>query len=63
MFFVYILRSEQTGHLYTGYTENVTQRLGQHSEGLTKSKKNRGAFRTLLPRHLHPFPLEKREKV
>jgi predicted GIY-YIG superfamily endonuclease len=39
MFFVYTLRSERTGHLYTGYTENVTQRLGQHSEGLTKSTK------------------------
>jgi putative endonuclease len=44
MFFVYILRSERTGHLYTGYTENVTQRLGQHSQGLTKSTKNRGPW-------------------
>jgi predicted GIY-YIG superfamily endonuclease len=32
MFFVYILRSERTHHRYTGYTENVTQRLGQHSD-------------------------------
>jgi putative endonuclease len=45
MFFVYILRSESTGHLYTGFTEDVTQRLGQHNEGLTKSTKNRGPWK------------------
>ena len=45
MFFVYILRSESTAHLYTGYTEDVTQRLGQHNEGLTKSTKNRGTWK------------------
>jgi putative endonuclease len=48
-FFVYILRGERTGHLYTGYTKNVTQRLGQHSEGLTKSTKNRGPWKLVHP--------------
>ena len=46
MFFVYIiLRSDSSGRFYTGYTENVTQRLGQHNEGLTKSTKNRGPWK------------------
>ena len=45
MFFVYILRSESNGQFYTGHTENVTQRLGQHNEGLTKSTKNRGPWK------------------
>jgi putative endonuclease len=45
MFFVYILRSEATHRLYTGYTADLTQRLGQHDEGLTKSTKNRGPWK------------------
>jgi len=44
MFFVYILRSETSGRLYTGHTANLTQRMGQHEEGLTKSTKNRGPW-------------------
>jgi putative endonuclease len=45
MFFVYILRSETTSHLYTGFTADLTQRLGQHNEGLTRSTKNRGPWK------------------
>jgi putative endonuclease len=45
MFFVYIPHSETTDHLYTGYTTDVMQRLGQHNEGLTKSTKNRGPWK------------------
>ena len=44
MYFVYVLRSEATGHHYVGYTSDLAQRLGQHNNGITKSTKNRGPW-------------------
>ena len=44
MFAVYVLRSQSTGQYYTGFTSNLTQRLGQHNQGITKSTKNRGPW-------------------
>jgi putative endonuclease len=44
MFHVYILRSEKTAHHYVGFTSDITQRLGQHNRGITKSTKNRGPW-------------------
>ena len=44
MFFVYVLRNSTTGRLYTGHTSDLTQRLGQHNSGITKSTKNRGQW-------------------
>ncbi len=49
MFFVYVLRSKTSGRLYIGYTSDLTQRLGQHNHGVTKSTKNRGPWE-LVPR-------------
>ena len=40
----YVLCGETTGRLYVGYTSDLTQRLGQHNNGLTKSTKNRGPW-------------------
>jgi putative endonuclease len=45
MFYVYVLRSDTTRHLYTGFCSDLTQRVGQHNEGLTKSTKNRGPWK------------------
>ncbi len=44
MFFVYVLRSQSTGRLYTGFTSDITQRLGQHNDGITKSTKSGGPW-------------------
>ena len=44
MFEVYVLKSESTGRLYVGHTSDLTQRLGQHNHGITKSTKNRGPW-------------------
>ena len=44
MFFVYVLRSDVFGRRYTGYTQDLEQRLGQHNHGVTKSTKNRGTW-------------------
>ncbi len=45
MFFVYVLRSQTSGRLYTGHTSDITQRFGQHNAGITKSTKSRGPWR------------------
>ncbi len=44
MFHVYVLRSETTDRHYVGYTSDLSQRLGQHNQGITKSTKNRGPW-------------------
>jgi predicted GIY-YIG superfamily endonuclease len=44
MFHVYVLRSETTGRRYVGYISDLTQRLGQHNGGITKSIWNRGPW-------------------
>ena len=42
MFYVYVLRSENSGRYYIGSTGNPESRLEQHNAGMTKSTK---AFR------------------
>jgi putative endonuclease len=44
MFHVYVLRNVRTGRLYTGFTSDLTQRIGQHNHGITKSTRNRGSW-------------------
>jgi putative endonuclease len=53
MYFVYVLRSEATGRHYVGYTSDLTQRLGQHNSGITKSTRNRGPWKLI---HQESFP-------
>ena len=45
MFYAYVLQSDTTKHLYTGSCSDLTQRVGQHNAGLTKSTKNRGPWK------------------
>ncbi len=44
MFHAYFLQSETTGRPYVGRPSDLTQRLGQHNSGITKSTKNRGPW-------------------
>ncbi len=44
MFYVYVLENAISGQLYKGFTSNLTQRIGQHNAGISKSTKNRGAW-------------------
>ncbi len=44
MYCVYVLRLRKTGKHYIGQTQNLTKRLEKHSQGKTKSVKNRGEF-------------------
>jgi len=39
MHFVYILQSEKNQSLYIGYTEDVSNRLGEHNKGKSKATK------------------------
>jgi len=41
MHFVYVLKSLKDNNLYTGYTEDLDRRLGEHNEGLVDSTKDR----------------------
>jgi putative endonuclease len=36
MFFVYIIYSQKLDKFYTGYTEDLVQRLDQHNSGFSK---------------------------
>jgi len=44
MFFVYVLHSETINRHYVGFTADLTQRVGQHNSGITKSTKGRGTW-------------------
>jgi putative endonuclease len=44
MYYVYVLQNTATGRHYTGHSADLTQRVGQHNHGLTKSTKNRGTW-------------------
>jgi len=44
MYCVYVLRLRETGKHYIGQTQNLTKRLQKHTQGKTKSVKNRGEF-------------------
>ena len=38
-YYFYILRSQNTGKLYLGYTSNLKNRIKQHNEGKNKATK------------------------
>jgi len=38
-FYVYVIKSEVNGKLYTGHTKNLKKRLNEHNAGRTKSIK------------------------
>ncbi|WP_400167417.1 GIY-YIG nuclease family protein [Fidelibacter multiformis] len=44
MYTVYILKSEKTGKLYIGQTNNINKRLWRHQNNMVLSTKNRGPW-------------------
>lgn len=40
-YYVYVLKSQKDGLLYTGYTSDLRKRLNQHESGQVASTKNR----------------------
>ncbi|MCK9187285.1 MAG: GIY-YIG nuclease family protein [Candidatus Colwellbacteria bacterium] len=45
MFYVYVLKSQKDGFLYTGYTKDLRKRFAEHNTGKTKSIKHRIPFK------------------
>ncbi|MDY0089106.1 MAG: GIY-YIG nuclease family protein [Flavobacteriaceae bacterium] len=43
-YYVYVLKSEKDSMFYTGYTNNLKERLKMHNEGKVSSTKNRTPF-------------------
>ena len=41
MYYVYILKSEVDGKMYTGRSDDLRRRFKEHNEGLVTSTKNR----------------------
>ena len=44
MFYTYIIKSQKTGKMYTGSTNNLRKRLNQHNEGKSTWTKGRGPW-------------------
>lgn len=40
-YYVYVLKSQIDGNFYTGYTNNLRRRLGEHASGKVESTKER----------------------
>ena len=39
MFYIYVLKSQNTGNLYIGYTADLRKRIVEHNQGLNSSTK------------------------
>ncbi|HBP01584.1 MAG: GIY-YIG nuclease superfamily protein [Candidatus Moranbacteria bacterium GW2011_GWE1_49_15] len=47
MLYVYMIKSEKDGNLYTGSTNDLRRRLSEHNKGLCESTKNRIPFKLI----------------
>ena len=47
MFYNYILKSEQSGRMYTGYTVDLRKRFKDHNEGKSTYTKYRGPYKLI----------------
>ncbi len=52
-YWVYILRSESSGHYYVGHTNNLVDRLERHNASRTVANRGRGPWRLI---HCEEFP-------
>lgn len=62
-FFVYVLESQKDGNWYTGYTQDLKNRIKEHNEGLVKSTSHRIPFKLIYAEiSLHQYDAIPREK-
>ena len=45
MFYAYVVKSESSDRYYIGSTKDLTQRIGQHNSGMSKSTRAHRAWR------------------
>ena len=63
MYYVYVLLSEKDNNFYIGFTENIEQRLEEHSAGKNISTKLRRPFKLLYyEAHTSKFDALRRER-
>ncbi len=61
MYYVYILKSEQNNHYYTGLTNDIDRRLLEHNSGGTKSTKAHVPYK-LVYKESFPTRVEARNR-
>ena len=44
MYYVYVLQSDTTGHLYVGQTKDLSNRVSAHNDGLARYTRSRGPW-------------------
>lgn len=47
MYYTYVIQSEKDKRFYTGFTEDLQNRLNEHNSGKVPSTKSRGPFRLI----------------
>ena len=63
MYFVYILQSIKDGKTYTGYTNNLENRLKLHNSGQVISTKYRKPFKLLFSEHFKTIQEAKKREL
>jgi len=53
MFYVYVIRSESSGKLYTGQTDNLARRIDAHNKGLSRYTNKRGPWKLVYSEELN----------
>ena len=53
MFTVYVLRSQSSGRLYTGQTDDLTRRFEEHQQGMARYTGARGPWEIV---HTEDYP-------
>ena len=46
-YYIYVLKSEKDGKLYTGYTKDLKLRFEKHNKGTVESTKDRKPFKLI----------------
>ena len=63
MYYVYVLRGQRDGKLYTGFAEDLKERFGKHNKGLVTSTKFRRPLKLLYyEAHTNKSDAFRREK-
>jgi putative endonuclease len=47
VYYTYVIQSEKDGHWYTGFTNDLRKRFGEHNKGVVFSTKNKGPWKLI----------------
>jgi putative endonuclease len=64
VYYIYILKSESTGKLYTGQTNNLERRIKEHNTRIKRYTSNKGPWKLIYSEKFESRELAmKREKI